>query len=166
MAALSSFGLIAYALTVLGYVVRAYEGIPRWSIFLGMCIVTLGYSVLALSKWLSVQDKEKHKHHIMTLNKIGYAILFVFFFGIHLFPSLTFTVRYYDIIAAIGYFAGLLSKLIPVFVAYGFLALYYVLGAYQKTKEESWVDKLQFVSRSMLSIFYAITIMMQIRSLG
>lgn len=155
---LAFFAFVAYALTVLGYVFRAFEGIPRWSIFLGMCIVTVGYSILLYSKWLSVQDKEKHKVHSTKLNKIGYGILFTFFFGIYVFPSLTFTVRYYDIIAALGYFAGVISKYIPVGISYVCLALYYVLGAYQKTKEEHWVDKLQLVSRAMLSIFYVATI--------
>lgn len=155
---LAIFAFVAYILTVVGYILRAFEGIPRWTIFLGMCIVTVGYSILLYSKWLSVQDKEKHKLHTTKLNKIGYAVLFTFFMGIYIFPALTFTVRYYDIIAAVGYFAGAVSKYIPVVVSYGCLALYYVLGAYQKTKEEHWVDKLQLVSRTMLSIFYISTI--------
>lgn len=152
------FAATAYFLTLLGYVFRAFEGIPRWSIFIGMILVTIGYAILFYSKWQGL-NKKKDEKETSKINKIGYGVLFMFFLGIHIYPSLTFTVRYYDMLAAIGYAAGVVSAYIPVIVSYTFLALYYVLGAYQKTKEEEWVDKLQLVSRSMLSLFYIYSIM-------
>lgn len=155
------FGTIGFFLTVVGYagvLVRAY---PSFPVMLGMIMLCCGYGCLMVASMMKKKEYfgAQEGTTASTLKKVGYTLLFVFFTLIHLFPSLTFTVRYYDIFAAVGYGLALLSKFypgIPVAVPYSIIAIYYILGSYQKLSEESWVDMMQLISRTILAIFYGV----------
>lgn len=164
----STWLMIAYGLSALGYLGRFVEGIPNVGILIGMVLISSAYGFMFLSKiWT---DKQAAKEDSKTdaakkdtgkkLTVIGYSLAALFFFGIHLVPQLTFTVRFYDIFGAVGYGAAaigtaLLPALLPI--GYAIAAVYYVLGSYQKVSQSGWIDRIQLISRTLLAFIYGVT---------
>lgn len=172
--------IVGYFLSAVGYLARLAEGIPRFGIMLGMMLATSGYLFLLLSKMrklreeaeqVVVQKKEgfsekEAKDEVIknmgvmtsqTFEYVGFTVLFAFFGGILLFPSLTFKVRYYDPFAAAGYGMALLKSFVPYYIPYILLTLYYTFGSHIKLDEEGWVNKIQLVSRTLLAIYYGLS---------
>lgn len=183
----STWLIIAYGLSILGYIGRFFEGIPNVGILTGMVIITMAYGSMFLSKvYKKNESKKKDESHkkaddndvdndkksanegktdektdmkkVFTI--IGYSLASVFFFAIHIFPQLTFTVRFYDIFGAVGYgFAAIGTALIPFLLPFGYAitSLYYIFGSYQKTEESGWIDRIQLISRTVLALVYGVT---------
>lgn len=153
-------GTVGFFLTVIGYLGVLHRAFPSFPVMMGMIMLTTGYGCLLMASLAKKKENGKGESEMTsTLKKVGYILLFSFFTLIHLFPGLTFHVRYYDIFAAVGYGLALLTKLIPgipVAVPYTILTIYYILGSYQKISEESWIDFLQLISRTLLAIFYGV----------
>lgn len=160
---LDSIAVVGFFLTVVGYIALMTRGFPKMPLTIGIFLVSSGYSCLlaaAVLQWQTHDDKEKQETLDKSLlQKLGYVLLATFFLGIHLFPSLTYTVRYYDIFGGIGYLVSLLGKywmVIPAYAGPAILLIYYILGSYQKFEEEGWVNKLQLISRAILAVFYGV----------
>ena len=177
----STWLIIAYGLSFLGYIGRFAEGIPNFGILIGMVLISTAYGFMFLSKVYhrkqskegkkeedKEHDKEKKKHDdkkkdfskIFTI--VGYSLAATFFAAIHLFPKLTFHVRYYDIFGAIGYGTSAIGMTLLPFVlpiGYAVTTLYYVFGSYQKIEEYGWIDRIQLVSRTILALIYGVTAM-------
>ena len=168
MTAINNVAIVGFSLSILGYVARLFEGLPSLWILTGMLIITMGYCSLlygaikdkaAALKEAHKDDAGKHSgsNHGNVYTKIGYWLLFTFFTLIHFIPQLTFTVRYYDKVAALGSVIKIVPG-IPVVAGASVMLLYYVLSAYQKLFEDEWIDKLQLVSRSVLVAYYGMMI--------
>ena len=160
---LGPIGTIGFFLTVVGYVGVFIHAFPTFPIMIGMIMLSTGYGCLMVASIFKKKEKEHfgagESNTVSTLKKTGYTLLFLFFALIHLYPGLTFHVRYYDIFAAVGYGLALLSKFvpaIPVAVPYSILTLYYIFGSYQKLDEEGWINFVQLISRTLLAIFYGV----------
>jgi hypothetical protein len=104
------------------------------------------------------EKTEKTEKTDTTLLRTGYFFLFLFFAGTHLFPSLTERVRYYDIFASGGYLLNMLTDYITFYIPIVLLLIYYICGSYQKILDwkESGINKLQFISRSILVVYYGL----------
>ena len=181
---LTPLAIIGYFLSVMGYVGRIFEGISHnlW-IVLGMILVTSGYGALLISKMRRLREEaeeeelqkkegfsaEEAKEKLEPIRKmdlwssekfttLGYGLLYAFFAGILIFPWMTFTVRYYDPFAAAGYGLAFASKfykdIIPYYLPFGLLTLYYIMGSYIKINEEGWINLVQLISRTILAIYY------------
>ena len=170
-------GLFGYGLSTLGYIGRAFQGFPSISILIGMILVTLGYLFVFIDKYQKMNkdkdyngtsvpsSKKSRKMKLLSLNKyiskltLGYILLFVFFTLIHIYPQFTFTVRYYDKFAALGYFTLLFQKYVSYkiyFIPAVLLTLYYILGSYQKIiEQDDFIDYLQLISRMLLALYYS-----------
>lgn len=150
--------ILAYTMTIIGYLGHAHEAIPKWTTFLGMVIITSAYILMTAAKVVSKdKDKEKQKGLSKKLSISGYIMASVFFFAIHIFPQLTFHVRYYDIFGAIGYAVSALgASIIPMLLPVGYIicTMYYIFGGYQKVFEPHWVDRLHLVARTVLAVVY------------
>lgn len=165
------FAIIAYALTALGYLLRIPEALGSFMTFIGMLILVSGYSTIMASKiYYALKEKKEEEskktdnvvdEEVQKLEKskklleiVGFSILAFFFIAIHFVPSLTFEVRYYDKIGAIGYLLVLMYvffQQVPVYIVYIPLILYYIFGGIRKIFEHGPVFKLQMVSRFMLA---------------
>lgn len=170
---LSYLLMIGYGLSVVGYLIRISEGAPKVGIVIGMILIASAYGFMFSGKLADPADDETDTEEKRTvwdkvkdewnsaegLTTIGYAVASFFFIAIHLFPFLTFHVRYYDVFGAIGYglsAAGMWLSHALLKVGLGVVVLYYIFGSYQKLKEEGWVDKLQLLSRSLLAVCYGV----------
>lgn len=167
----STWLMVAYGMSILGYVGRFIEGIPNVGILIGMTIISTAYAFMFLSKlYKKLEPKketlEEKKAEIQRnwgkiFTIVGYALASIFFFAIHFIPQLTFTVRYYDIFGAVGYGVTALgtsllsTSLLPI--GYAITALYYVCGSYQKLGESEWIGRLQLISRTILAVMYGAT---------
>ena len=186
--------ILAYGLSVIGYLGRFKEGFPRAGILLGMTMISVAYGFMLLSKVYhklkpenkehydnvkkndDIDDNKKKDEHavggvdgeidkkkkdpakIFTI--IGYSLASIFFFAIHIFPQLTFTVRYYDIFGAVGYGAAAIgTALVPIIlpIGYAITTLYYIFGSYQKLEESEWIGRIQLISRSILALVYGVS---------
>lgn len=106
-------------------------------------------------------DTELMKKNAKILSVVGYALMAAFFFLIHVFPQVTFRLRFYDVFAAIGYFVAFFTKFgyIPLWLAYAPLVIYYILAGSIKVFEKGWVEKLQLVARLLLAVYYGMHLM-------
>lgn len=163
----STWLIIAYGLSVLGYVGRFVEGIPRAGILIGMTLISTAYGFMFLSKVYKKkgesgekEDDERKKKIGKSFTIIGYTLAAIFFFSIHIIPQLTFTVRYYDIFGAIGYATSAVgTAALPILlpIGYAITTLYYVFGSYQKLGEDEWIGRIQWISRTILALVYGVT---------
>lgn len=178
----STWLILAYGLSVIGYLGRFAEGIPRVGILLGMTIISFAYGFMLMSKVYKKMKSENKKEHddkdekydkdkegheeggkkdiskILTI--VGYSLASIFFFAIHVIPQLTFTVRYYDIFGAIGYGAAAIgTAFVPIIlpIGYAITTLYYIFGSYQKLNESEWIGRIQLISRSILALVYGVS---------
>jgi len=176
--------ITGYLLTIIGYFGKSFTELPTITIAFGLVLLISGYAFLLMGSLRKLREeaeeellqkkegfttqeaKEKSSNYVYNselFTKLGYGLLFAFFFGILIIPKITYTVRYYDPLAATGYGLGLINKMnlfyMPVFLPYFFLTLYYILGSYIKIEEEGWVNKLQLVSRMILAIYYGLNIL-------
>lgn len=152
--------IIAYTMTIIGYLGHARDAIPKWSTFIGMVLISGAYIFMLLGKLLYKKENEDTKK-ATTLSKnlsiSGYILASIFFFGIHIFPALTFHVRYYDIFGAIGYALSAIGALaLPVMlpIGYSLCTMYYICGGYQKVGEKGWIDHIHLVARTILAVIY------------
>lgn len=171
------FGLVGYFLSLVSYLLYVPEALERYPIIIGMVLISSGYILLFVhqiySLYIQRLDNQNKKHdrkaddtdHMKKNAKIisiaGYALLAAFFFVIHIFPQITFRLRYYDVLAAIGYFVAFFTKFgyIPMWFAYAPLVLYYILAGSIKVFEKGWVEKLQLVARFLLAMYYGLHLM-------
>lgn len=165
-------GTVGYFLSFVSYLLYVPEAIEQYPIIIGMVLISSGYILLFINKIYSFYIKsldERHKHddteHMKKNAKIlsvtGYALLAAFFFTIHLFPQITFRLRHYDVLAAVGYFVAFFTSFgyIPLWFAYAPLVLYYILAGSIKVFEKGWIEKLQLVARMMLAVYYGMHLM-------
>lgn len=170
----STWLIIAYGLSILGYVGRFAEGFPNVGILIGMITISMAYGFMFLSKVYKreTEPRGEDKEHGDTKKKkwgddmkkvftiLGYGLASIFFFAIHIVPQLTFTVRYYDIFGAVGYgLAAIGTAILPFLLPFGYAitSLYYIFGSYQKTEESGWIDRIQLISRTILALVYGVT---------
>jgi hypothetical protein len=165
-------GIIGYLLSVIGYIARVFTlDIYTYSFLFGTLLVTSGYGILFLlnvKALIKIKQEETSKKDDTQssstssddtgLLKKGYLLLFAFFAGIHIFPSLTERIRYYDIFAAMGYLLSIFTKYLPYYIPLIVLMIYYISGSYQKIIDwkVSKINKLQFISRSILIFYYGL----------
>lgn len=165
----STWLIIAYGLSFLAYVGRFVEGLPQLGILFGMALISSAYGFMFLAKVYhknhSESPTDKHKKKVdlaKVFTIIGYSLAATFFLAIHVFPKLTFRVRNYDIFGAIGYAASAVgSALLPVLLPLGYAitTFYYIFASYQKLEEADWIDRIQFISRTILALVYGVTAM-------
>lgn len=165
-------GFFLSGLSYLSHVLVGYESLY---FVMGMILLVFGYGALFTSKLLEVLKERKlaatkkrddtgadmeelSSTNAKTLTKyFGYAALATFFGIIFIKPEFTLHVRFYDAFAAMGYFALLLTKYIPLALAVFPVLLYYIFGAGFKIKEEGWINRLQLVARTLLVVYYGAT---------
>jgi hypothetical protein len=165
--------IVGYFLSLVTYVARIMEVIPKFPIVLGMAIVSLGYLFLLSAKIIVAMDKNykeenkenpdvglpyfKHnKNRIVEwLTFVGNLLLGLFFVSIFIIPQLTLHVRWYDVFAAFGYSSAIAP--IPAIIPLISLVVYYFFGSVTKSWNNTWKDKLQIISRVILAIFYALS---------
>jgi len=161
---------LGFALTLFGYALRAYSGLPTYYIVAGMLMLTVGYTLLLVSAILEYRDTPENKHEVITYkNKkkeeddsniaiYGYTVLCLYFGLIQFFPQFTYNMRWYDLV---GFFAAgfKIIPVAPIMLATSLWCIHYVFGALQKVKEnEGVINKVQLVSRILLSIYYISTL--------
>jgi hypothetical protein len=159
-------GVVAFSVTVAAHMLNvAYAKKLDVSLICGIVLLITGYTLLLVGSTFPLRDKDKDTnipHNDNTddetyVTRFGYAFLAIFFGLIHIYPQLTFHVRYYDKFAAIGAFLLAISKL-QYLTVIGVLILlvYYVLGTIPKFTETGLVNKLQLFSRAILIVYYSI----------
>lgn len=159
--------IAGFFLCFISYVMYIPEVIEHVPTVIGMVLVASGYAILFIHKIYALHIKtletKKKQDDVSKLKRIatimdftGYVLLAIFFFGIHVFPALTFRVRFYDVFAAIGYFVGMFTKtsLVPVWVAFAPLVIYYVFAGSVKVFEHGIIEKIQLVGRLLLAAYY------------
>lgn len=158
------FALVGYLLSFISYLLFVPEALQHSPIIIGMILVSSGYIILFVRevyKSLNNHDtKARYKPIVLKnasiLHVVGFGLLALFFFAIHIYPGITFRLRFYDIFAAMGYFTAFFAELgyIPFGIAYVPLVLYYSLSGSIKIFEEGWVEKLQLIARLSLATYY------------
>lgn len=160
-------GLIGYLVCGVSYIMLIRRALSSIETTFGMVLVTIGYLLLGVgiaygdgdgevirSINNSPKDSENDRKPYITI--IGSMCLAIFFVGIHINPMLTFHLRQYDIFAAVGYLAK--TMVAPTILVNMALVLYYVLGAYAKLHEEDAVSFVQLIGRTMLAVYYGVTV--------
>lgn len=158
-------GVVGLILTLTGYVALLGKAAGSPWTLLGFSMLCAGYICVlvadgkeAVEAYRHEEKKEKVNHAWADPKRIGFLVLFLFFFGVHIFPALTFTVRMYDWLAAIGYGLAFTSTWFAsagwFIAACIFLTLYYMRGSVFKINEPGWISQLQMVSRAMMALFY------------
>jgi hypothetical protein len=181
MGAMDVIGLTGYVMSAIAYLLHIPEARGVDSVIIGLILLSLGYTLLASSKVVSIiiHSKDKDKEHYTDkktdaevlkewtlatkerknlLALFGNACLFLFFTLIHFIPGLTFHIRFYDIFAAIGYGLYVVSKwvkAIPMYVVALPLVMYYFFGAAIKFYDHGWISIFQMVARTLLMVYYA-----------
>lgn len=181
--------IVAFAITIASYFLKAFQAKRIGaSIICGTVLLIAGYTLLMLGEFAHLQRKKgsgakgsgakgsehyaaaggsqesgnnEHSKYITdsVWTRLGYAFLAIFFGLIHFYPQLTFHVRYYDKLAAIGAFLRTVTNLRYIsLIGVLFLLAYYFLGTIPKFSEKGMVNKLQLVSRAMLVVYYGITV--------
>lgn len=176
--------IVAFAITIASYFLKAFQAKRiGTSIICGTVLLIAGYTLLMLGEFAHLQRKKgsgakgsehyaaaggsqesgnnEHSKYITdsVWTRLGYAFLAIFFGLIHFYPQLTFHVRYYDKLAAIGAFLRTVTNLRYIsLIGVLFLLAYYILGTIPKFTEKGLVNKLQLVSRAMLVVYYGITV--------
>ena len=150
-------GIVGFAISSLGYLLNARG--RNVAIVVGMALLVIGYSLLVAGE----AESESPDSDDVDLNDYaltGYFFVFLFFFGIHVFPRLTVNVRYYDKFAAVGAFLRFVPTTVTSTAGATFLAVYYVLGSIPKFffKKDGIVDYSQMISRPMLAVYYVLTV--------
>jgi len=152
------FGVIAFTVTILAYLLNAKH--TNINIFPGMVMLISGYTLLLIGEVIALRKHADHQNEQIQdtpVKQYGYALLAIFFGLIHIYPQLTFHVRYYDKFAAIGAFLLAISNLYYLtFIGVSFLLVYCILGTIPKFTETGLVNKLQLFSRALLVIHYGI----------
>lgn len=156
---ISSWLIIGYGLSAIGYVAHLNDALPKYSTIFGMCLISLAYACMCFAK--VIRERKARDDTEKTLTITGYVLASIFFFLIHIFPQLTFNVRYYDIFGAVGY--GVLSvgtAFLPLIVplGYGIATLYYIFGSYQKLSEPAWMDRIHLLARTILAVIYGMMV--------
>jgi hypothetical protein len=161
----SWFGLVGYMLSFIAYMMFVPEALQHYPIIIGMILVSAGYIILFVREvYGKVIEKTKAKpedkrsmwKNARKLHVAGFALLAAFFFLIHIYPNVTFHLRFYDIFAAIGYIVAFFNEFgyIPAWIAYVPLVVYYALAGSVKVFEKGWAEKLQLISRLLLAFYY------------
>jgi hypothetical protein len=167
---LTVMALVGYALSVITYFLFVPEALQHWQTVVGMLLVSIGYLMLLCSKLYKLitdvdkqkdeneKKKEKYINNILVI--VGYVILFTFFTLIHLSEKFTFHLRFYDIFAAVGYFMAIFAKIniIPLWVAFVPLVVYYFMGGSFKIGEKSIIERVQMVARFILAAYYGLSL--------
>ena len=133
------------------------ESLFYFLVFLTIVLICLIIYYFVINK----SGNNEHSKYITdsVWTRLGYAFLAIFFGLIHFYPQLTFHVRYYDKLAAIGAFLRTVTNLRYIsLIGVLFLLAYYILGTIPKFTEKGLVNKLQLVSRAMLVVYYGITV--------
>lgn len=159
-------GIAGLSLSAAGYIINSV-GKPS-PMVVGMGLLVIGYMFLLSAHVyeLSNDEEEIKHHHIEPLIIIGYLFIFLFFFGIHIFPSMTGRVRYYDSFAAAGAFLRMIPMFVTSFAGALLLMIYYILGTIPKLFEKGGlVDHMQLISRPLLVLYYALVIIIMISSI-
>lgn len=166
--ALSITGFLLSFLSYLMYIPEAIEHIP--AVF-GMLLVSSGYILLLIDKAYGIyvdslkakkktDDVSKIEKNSKVINLMGYILLAIFFFIIHIIPEFTFRIRFYDVFAAIGYFVAVFTKFgfVPLWAAYVPLIIYYLFAGSIKVFEKGIIEKVQLLARLCLAAYYTIAL--------
>jgi hypothetical protein len=166
-----AIGITGLFLSAVSYMMYIPEAVEQVSTVLGMILVSCGYILLLIDQIFGVYInslKEKKKTDDVKdlqktskiINVLGYILLAIFFFLIHLMPEFTFRIRFYDVFAAIGYFVAIFTKfgMVPLWSAYMPLIVYYLLAGSIKVFETGIIEKIQLIARLLLAAYYTLSL--------
>lgn len=169
--AVYALGISGFFLSAISYMMYIPEALEHISTILGMILVACGYVLLLIYKIFNVYiDSLKEKKKVDDVNQLqknskiinilGYTLLAMFFFLIHLMPEFTFRIRFYDVFAAIGYFVAIFTKfgMVPLWAAYVPLIIYYLMAGSIKVFESGFIEKIQLLARLLLAGYYTVSL--------